>query len=64
MNVIRSDAKNISVFIGPEGGFTEQEIEVAIKNNIVPVTLGNRILRAETASIYTTSVIIYELDQV
>ena len=62
-NAIERNAKNVSVFIGPEGGFTTQEVEMSIKNNIVPVTLGNRILRAETASIYTMSVIMYELDQ-
>lgn len=61
--VIKRDAENISVFIGPEGGFTTYEIDMAIKNNIVPVTLGNRILRSETAAIYTTSIVIYELDQ-
>ena len=56
------NAKNICVFIGPEGGFSEQEIELCNKNNIIPITLGNRILRTETASMYTTSIIMYELD--
>ena len=55
-------AKEICMFIGPEGGFSEQEIEYAIQNNVIPVTLGNRILRTETASLYTTAIIIYELD--
>lgn len=55
-------AKEICIFIGPEGGFSEQEIELAKQNNVIPVTLGNRILRTETASFYSTSIIIYELD--
>lgn len=57
-----ADIHDISVFIGPEGGFDEREIDLATCNGVVPVTLGNRILRTETASIYMTSVIIYELD--
>lgn len=57
-----STACNVSVFIGPEGGFDEEEIEASVNRKIVPVTLGNRILRTETASMYMTSIIIYELD--
>ena len=40
----------ISFFIGPEGGYSEEEIEQAEKFGVKPVTLGNRILRCETAS--------------
>ncbi|MHB9155098.1 MAG: RsmE family RNA methyltransferase, partial [Endomicrobiales bacterium] len=40
-----------NVFIGPEGGFTPQEITLAEKRGIVPVTLGKRILRVETAAL-------------
>jgi 16S rRNA (uracil1498-N3)-methyltransferase len=47
-----------NVFIGPEGGFTEDEIALARKHGIVPVTLGARILRAETAAIVTTTLIL------
>ncbi|MBP5426850.1 MAG: 16S rRNA (uracil(1498)-N(3))-methyltransferase [Clostridiales bacterium] len=54
--------KDVSVFIGPEGGFSEEEISIAVENGVLPVTLGNRIFRTETASIYMTSIIIYELD--
>lgn len=49
---------NISFFVGPEGGFVEEEIERAIDNNIIPISLGKRILRSETASIYLLSRII------
>ncbi len=42
---------NIQLFIGPEGGFSNEEIIAAKNNQIVPVTLGRRILRAETAAI-------------
>ncbi|HBY93552.1 MAG: 16S rRNA (uracil(1498)-N(3))-methyltransferase [Ardenticatenaceae bacterium] len=51
----------INLFIGPEGGFTEEEIERAQAQGAIPVTLGPRILRAETAGIAATAAILYEL---
>lgn len=41
----------IAIFIGPEGGFSENEITLAEKQNIHVVNLGKRILRTETASL-------------
>ncbi|MEZ0537388.1 16S rRNA (uracil(1498)-N(3))-methyltransferase [Caldicellulosiruptoraceae bacterium PP1] len=51
--------KNIGILIGPEGGFEQQEIDrLSIYNDKVKiVSLGNRILRAETAAISTISII-------
>lgn len=43
--------KNISLFIGPEGGWSKDEEELFKKMNVVSVSLGNTVLRAETASI-------------
>ena len=54
--------KKVSVVIGPEGGFTEGEIEIAEKFGYTKVSLGKRILRAETASIYALSVIANKLE--
>lgn len=54
--------KRIAVIIGPEGGFSEGEVEYAKHNGYVPVGLGKRVLRAETASIYTLSVIANRLE--
>jgi 16S rRNA (uracil1498-N3)-methyltransferase len=54
----------ISVFIGPEGGFTEQEIEEAVNMGLNSVTLGPRILRTETAGITVLSILMYELGDV
>ena len=51
--------KNISFFIGPEGGFSKEEIEIAKENGVMPVGLGRRILRTETASGYVLSVLSY-----
>ncbi len=54
-------SKEINVFIGPEGGFTEEEISTAESCGIVPVSLGPRILRAETAGLAASAAILYEL---
>lgn len=48
------------LIIGPEGGISEFELELARKNGAVPVSLGKRILRAETAGVVALSAILYE----
>lgn len=53
--------KKISVFIGPEGGFSDKEAAIALEKGIIPVTLGPRILRTETAGMAVLSIIMYEL---
>lgn len=50
---------DISLFIGSEGGFDQSEIEEIVNNNGSAATLGNRILRAETAPLAALSVIMY-----
>ena len=54
------NARDIAALIGCEGGFSKGEVEQLKDAGITPITLGNRILRAETACITTTSVILYE----
>ena len=49
--------QKVAIIIGPEGGFSDKEVEIATKNKYKKVSLGRRILRAETASIYALSVI-------
>jgi len=51
-----------NLFVGPEGGFSNAEIELAEKCGVIPVTLGKRILRTETAPIVVISNILYELE--
>lgn len=46
---------SVGIFIGPEGGFDEKEIESAKEMNGKIISLGKRILRTETAAIITTS---------
>ena len=52
----------IAVFIGPEGGFEESEIELATNAGFAPVTLGRRILRTETAGLVVLAWLIYNLE--
>jgi 16S rRNA (uracil1498-N3)-methyltransferase len=52
---------SIGVFVGPEGGFEEEEIQNIESNGGVSVTLGPRILRTETASLVASSIVLYEL---
>ena len=51
------DLKSIGFLIGPEGGISDKECNIADENNIAKVGLGKRILRTETASSYVLSVI-------
>ncbi|MBQ8729746.1 MAG: 16S rRNA (uracil(1498)-N(3))-methyltransferase [Lachnospiraceae bacterium] len=55
--------KSIAIFIGPEGGFDESEIELAMESGIQPVTLGKRILRTETAGLATLSMLVFVLEE-
>ncbi len=54
--------QRIAVFIGPEGGFEESEIQAALAAGIEPVTLGRRILRTETAGLAVLSWLMYHLE--
>ena len=55
--------QNIAVFIGPEGGFDDKEIEMAQNAGIIPITMGRRILRTETAGFTILSWLMYHLEQ-
>ena len=54
--------KIIGVFIGPEGGFEEQEVTDAMEAGAKPITLGHRILRTETAGLAVLSVLMFQLE--
>jgi 16S rRNA (uracil1498-N3)-methyltransferase len=53
--------RKIYAVVGPEGGLTEQEVESAKKMGFIPVKLGERILRTETAAIALVAVLQYEM---
>ncbi len=52
----------VSIFIGPEGGFDPAEVELAREAGVVPITLGKRILRTETAAMVALSFLIYHFE--
>ena len=53
---------DVAVFIGPEGGFDVSEIAEAGEKGMVPIPLGKRILRTETAGLAVMSIIMYHLE--
>lgn len=53
---------SVGTFIGPEGGFDESEIELALSKNTLPVTLGKRILRTETAGLTILSILMFQAE--
>ena len=55
-----STTKSILCLVGPEGGFTDKEIELAAKNSFQKVTLGGPLLRIETAALMIAAAIDYE----
>jgi 16S rRNA (uracil1498-N3)-methyltransferase len=57
------NAAVFSIFVGPEGGFSPHEVEFAQSYGIVPVSLGRRILRAETAGLVAAAVTLYEFGE-
>lgn len=57
----KAGIKTLGIFIGPEGGFSQEEIKSCLENNISSVTLGPRILRTETAGFVAAAIVQYEL---
>lgn len=64
-SIIRSikDKQKVAIVVGPEGGFSEHEVDMAVAAGYKRVSLGKRILRAETASFYALSVISNHLER-
>jgi 16S rRNA (uracil1498-N3)-methyltransferase len=60
---LNEDAR-IEVFVGPEGGFTASEIDWARGHEVQPVSLGSRILRAETAGLVAAVAILYQAGEI
>jgi len=60
LNDIRA-TKGVTLLVGPEGGFSKNEVSTAVQKGFISVTLGPRILRTETAPITALSIIQYEL---
>ena len=58
----KKERLRIAIIIGPEGGISAEEIEIAKQNRIKIITLGNRILRTETVALNILSILMYELE--
>jgi 16S rRNA (uracil1498-N3)-methyltransferase len=56
-----SPPKSICVWVGPEGDFTDSELDAAFHAGALPITLGRLVLRSETAAVYCLSVLAYEM---
>ncbi len=59
-----SPGHEATVLVGPEGGFTDGEVEAAASKGFVPVSLGVRRLRAETAAIVAATLVLALLDRI
>lgn len=57
------ESENVYFLIGPEGGFSEKEVKFVTEKGLPAVSLGKRVLRAETAAIYLAAVLFYELEK-
>lgn len=57
-----AEGKSVGIFIGPEGGFERGEVEQAVKGGAVPISLGKRILRTETAGLAILSVLMFLIE--
>ena len=56
-------SKAIAIVIGPEGGLTDAEVAHALSRDVSSVSLGRRILRAETAGIIAAAAVLYEMGE-
>lgn len=54
--------QSVGIFIGPEGGFEREEVDLALASGAKALTLGRRILRTETAGLAVLSVLMYHLE--
>ncbi|QVK19449.1 16S rRNA (uracil(1498)-N(3))-methyltransferase [Mycoplasmatota bacterium] len=57
-----NENEKLLIFIGPEGGLSDKEISLLKENDFQVISLGNRILRTETAPLFVMSAITYELE--
>ena len=59
---IKEKPKKVAIIIGPEGGFSDSEVDGLNEKGVDSVTLGNTILRTETAGIATVAMVMYQLE--
>lgn len=61
-NIIDKNAQSVSIYIGPEGGFDADEVQMLVKSGAVKATLGKRILRTQTAPVAALTAILLLTD--
>jgi len=54
---IKEQLQEVTILVGPEGGLSDDEVVLAVQNQFLPVSLGPRILRTETAALTAVSII-------
>jgi 16S rRNA (uracil1498-N3)-methyltransferase len=59
-DIIPVKEASVALAIGPEGGFSEEEVELAVAAGFIPVSLGPRRLRAETAALVTVGLLLLQ----
>lgn len=57
---LQGNPSSVSLFVGPEGGFAPQEVARAEEAGLLPVSLGRRVFRAETAGLIAAAMLLYE----
>jgi 16S rRNA (uracil1498-N3)-methyltransferase len=60
----KNPPQKVYAIVGPEGGFTAGEVELAKDKGFIPIKLGQRILRTETAAITMVGILQYELGDI
>ena len=60
--LVADGVRSIGVFIGPEGGFEEEEVQLAVTSGAFSITLGHRILRTETAGLVALSLLMFAFE--
>ena len=56
INQLEKPSSSIDFMVGPEGGFSDKEMALALNSAFIPINFGQRILRTETASIVALSI--------
>jgi len=59
-NQVQSHSRSVIILIGPEGDFNPEEHDLACENGFIPITLGKRVLRSDTAAIVALTLLNYE----
>jgi 16S rRNA (uracil1498-N3)-methyltransferase len=57
------NVRKVAIIVGSEGGFKEEEAKMIEENGATAVSLGSRIMRAETASVAVLSALMYEMGE-